>query len=149
MAMRVSGLALAVALLVLQPEQAQAATGLNGAAMQWPFALPFAGLLLSIARGPLLFRRFWHHHYGKVAAAWTALAPLSILWFAGATAMLASFVHAMLDEYLSFILLLFALYTVAGGIFGNERHEGYALDQYRSSRVRNRNREPYRHHGGR
>jgi Na+/H+ antiporter NhaD/arsenite permease-like protein len=113
---RVSGLALAVATLVLRPEQAQAATGLNGAAMQWPFALPFCGLLLSIALGPLLFPRFWHRHYGKIAVAWAALALLSILWFAGATAMLASFVHAMLDEYLSFIVLLFALYTVAGGI---------------------------------
>ena len=112
----VSGLALAVATLVLQPEQAQAATGLDGAAMRWPFALPFAGLLLSIALGPLLFQRFWHHHYGKVAAAWAALALLSVFWFAGGTAMLVAFVHAMLDEYLSFIVLLFALYTVAGGI---------------------------------
>ena len=115
-ATRVSGLALAVATLVLPSEQAQAATGLNGAAMHWPFALPFAGLLLSIALGPLLFPQFWHHHYGKIAAAWAALALLSILWFAGGTAMLVSFVHAMLDEYLSFIVLLFTLYTVAGGI---------------------------------
>jgi hypothetical protein len=107
----VSGLALAVATLVLQPEQAQAATGLDGAAMRWPFALPFAGLLLSIALGPLLFQRFWHHHYGKVAAAWAALALLSVFWFAGGTAMLVAFVHTMLDEYLSFIVLLFALYT--------------------------------------
>ena len=30
--------------------------------------------------------------------------------------MLVAFVHAMLDEYLSFIVLLFTLYTVAGGI---------------------------------
>ena len=30
--------------------------------------------------------------------------------------MLAAFAHAMLAEYLSFIVLLFALYTVAGGI---------------------------------
>ena len=37
------------------PGPAHAATGLDGAAMTWPFALPFAGLLLSIALGPLLF----------------------------------------------------------------------------------------------
>ena len=30
--------------------------------------------------------------------------------------MFAALVHAMLGEYLSFIVLLFALYTVAGGI---------------------------------
>src|SRR6266545_6795226 len=36
---------------------------------------------------------------------------------------LAAFVHAMLGEYLSFIVLLFALYVVAGGILvtGNLR----------------------------
>ncbi|WP_454622438.1 sodium:proton antiporter [Bradyrhizobium cenepequi] len=84
--------------------------------MTWPFALPFAGLLLSIALGPLLFPKFWHHHYGKMAAAWSALALASLAWFAGGAATLESFVHAMLGEYLSFIVLLFALYTVAGGI---------------------------------
>ena len=37
--------------------------------MGWPWALPFAGILLSIATGPLLFPKFWHAHYGKIAAA--------------------------------------------------------------------------------
>ena len=41
----------------------------------------------------------------------------------GFTPRLSAFVHAMLAEYLSFIVLLFALYTVAGGILvtGNVR----------------------------
>jgi Na+/H+ antiporter NhaD/arsenite permease-like protein len=101
---------------MLLPQQAHAAAALDGAAMQWPFALPFAGLLLSIALGPLLFQKIWHHHYGKIAAAWSALTLASLAWFAGKDAMLASFVHAMLGEYLSFIVLLFTLYTVTGGI---------------------------------
>lgn len=92
------------------------AAGLNGAAMTWPFALPFAGLLLSIALGPLLFARFWHHHYGKIAAAWALVALAALTWNAGLGTALAAFVHALLAEYLSFIVLLFALYTVAGGI---------------------------------
>ncbi len=105
-----------LAALVLLPEPARAAAALDGAAMNWPFALPFAGLLLSIALGPLLFPKFWHHHYGKIAAGWSFLTLASLVWFAGGAAMLESFVHAMLGEYLSFIVLLFALYTVAGGI---------------------------------
>lgn len=113
--MRLRTLVLVLTALVLVPERAHAAA-LDGAALSWPFALPFAGLLLSIALGPLLFAKFWHRHYGKIAAAWSALALASIGWFGGAEAMLASFVHAMLGEYLSFIVLLFALYTVAGGI---------------------------------
>jgi Na+/H+ antiporter NhaD/arsenite permease-like protein len=107
--------AMAFAVFLVLPPPAQAAA-LDGAAMKWPFALPFAGLLLSIAIGPLLFARFWHSHYGKIAAAWSLVALVSIAWFAGGSAMAAAFVHAMLGEYLSFIVLLFALYTVAGGI---------------------------------
>lgn len=84
--------------------------------MTWPFALPFAGLLLSIALGPLLFAGFWHHHYGKIAAAWALVTLAALAWQAGFGAAFASFVHALLAEYLSFIVLLFALYTVAGGI---------------------------------
>lgn len=98
------------------PGPAHAATGLDGAAMTWPFALPFAGLLLSIALGPLLFAKFWHHHYGKIAAAWALMTLAALSWQAGPGAAFASFVHALLAEYLSFILLLFALYTVAGGV---------------------------------
>jgi Na+/H+ antiporter NhaD/arsenite permease-like protein len=108
-------LAPAALLLVLIPHSAHAAT-LDGAAMGLPFALPFVGLLLSIATGPLLFPRVWHHHYGKIAAAWSLVALAAIGWFAGGSAMVAALIHALLGEYLSFIVLLFALYTVAGGI---------------------------------
>ncbi|MGJ4927050.1 sodium:proton antiporter [Bradyrhizobium sp. HKCCYLS2038] len=84
--------------------------------MSWPFALPFAGLLLSIALGPLLFASFWHHHYGKIAASWALVTLAALAWQAGPAAAAAAFIHALLAEYLSFIVLLFALYTVAGGI---------------------------------
>src|SRR5512146_1918177 len=91
---------------VLVPTAAHAAD-LDGAAMRWPWALPFAGILLSIASGPLLFPKFWHAHYGKIAALW-ALATLIPLAFAfGASTALAAFVHAALAEYMSFIVLLF------------------------------------------
>lgn len=98
------------------PQVAQAAPTLPGAAMNWPWALPFVGILLSIATGPLLFPKIWHRHYGKIAFAWAALTlvPLSIAF--SVPAALAALVHAALAEYLSFIVLLFALYVVAGGI---------------------------------
>lgn len=110
------GSALAVFCLTLLPQNALAATALDGAAMRWPYALPFAGLLLSIAMGPLLFPRIWHHHYGKITAAWALLALAALVVFAGSTATLAALVHAVLAEYLGFIVLLFSLYVVAGGI---------------------------------
>src|ERR1700722_17605711 len=103
------------AVAFLFPSVAQAAT-LDGAALNWPWALPFAGILLSIALGPLLFRNFWHHHYGKFAFVWAtlALAPMAALH--GADTALAALVHALLGDYLGFIAILFALYVVAGGI---------------------------------
>ncbi len=79
-------------------------------------ALPFAGLLLSIALGPILARRIWHVHYGKAAAVWAALALVSLLATQGLTPTLASLAHTLLADYLPFILMLFALYTTAGGI---------------------------------
>jgi Na+/H+ antiporter NhaD/arsenite permease-like protein len=102
--------------VVLLPQDAHAATALGGGAMGWLWALPFVGLLFSIATGPLLFPQIWHGHYGKVAVGWALLALLPIALIHGGPAMLAAFIHAMLAEYLSFIVLLFALYTVAGGI---------------------------------
>jgi len=105
-----------VALMAVIPQTAQAAPALDGAHIDWPWALPFAGILLSIALGPLLAPKFWHAHYGKIAALWAlaALVPLAIAF--GVSAAFAAFVHAALAEYLSFIVLLFALYTVAGGL---------------------------------
>ncbi len=84
--------------------------------MAWPWALPFLGLLLTIATGPLLFPRIWHNHYGKIAAAWSAIALCAIAAGFGAPAAAAALVHALVPEYVSFMVVLFALYTVAGGI---------------------------------
>src|SRR6202035_1106975 len=97
------------------PDTAHAA-GLDGATLSWPWALPFAGILLTIALAPLVIRRVWHHHYGKFAFAWAVLtlAPLAAL--RGADTALAALAHALLGDYLGFIAILFALYVVAGGI---------------------------------
>jgi Na+/H+ antiporter NhaD/arsenite permease-like protein len=109
-----SGLVCVVAVLVA-PSAADAAT-LDGATLGWPWALPFAGILLTIALGPLAFRRFWHHHYGKLALAWAAAALVPLAAWRGFDAALAAGVHALLGDYLGFIAILFALYVVAGGI---------------------------------
>jgi len=109
-------LALAFITLLLFGEHAHAAPSLDGAVLGWYWALPFAGMLLSIAAGPLFFPKLWHHHYGKIAAGWAALTLIPIALTSGVYVAFAAFVHAALAEYLSFIVLLFALYTVAGGI---------------------------------
>ena len=104
------------AILLLMPQTALAAASLPGAAMPWPWALPFAGILLTIATGPLLFAAIWHRHYGKIAFGWAILTLLPLATAFGAETALAALIHAAVAEYFSFIVLLFALYVVAGGI---------------------------------
>src|SRR5258705_504333 len=112
---RLGNVALLALPLGLTPSGAHAA-GLDGAQLSWPWALPFIGILLTIATGPLLFPRIWHRHYGKLAFAWATLtlAPMAALY--GTPTAVAVLVHALLGEYLSFIVLLLTLYVVAGGI---------------------------------
>jgi Na+/H+ antiporter NhaD/arsenite permease-like protein len=109
----VQALALAGALL---PGLARAAD-LDGAQLSVLWGVPFAGVLLSIALMPLVAPMFWHHHFGKVAAAWglAFLIPFAITFGPAATGV--AVVHAALAEYIPFIILLTALFTVAGGIF--------------------------------
>ena len=114
--------------IVYHPQAATAAPALDGAALSWPWALPFAGLLLTIATGPLLFPKIWHAHYGKIAAMWAIAALLPVAVLHGFPVAWTAFVHAVLAEYLSFIVLLFALYTVAGGILVTGKIRGTPLN---------------------
>ena len=58
----------ALAAALLCPQLALAAE-LDGGQLSVLWGVPFAGILLSIAVFPLLAPTFWHHHFGKVAAA--------------------------------------------------------------------------------
>lgn len=99
------------------------AASLDGATLELWWGIPFAGVLLSIALFPLLAGHVWHHHFGKITAAWALafLLPFTVIY--GAEIAASTLVHALLAEYIPFVLLLTALYTVSGGIYlkGNLR----------------------------
>lgn len=102
-------------LLLCLPLAAQASE-LNGASLTLGWCLPFVGILLSIALFPMLAEDFWHHHFGKIIALLTAafLLPFAIQF--GPLGASALVLHALLSEYLPFVILLLALYTLSGGI---------------------------------
>jgi Na+/H+ antiporter NhaD/arsenite permease-like protein len=89
---------------------------LDGGALSPLWGVPFAGLLLSIALVPLFAPAFWHRHDGKVALAWALafMVPFTVVF--GAPMAIGQLVHAAVAEYVPFIVLLTALFTVAGGI---------------------------------
>ncbi len=107
--------AIAVCTCLLIADAAMAAD-LDGARLPAFAGLPFAGILLCIALLPLLAPSFWHHHYGKVAALWGALALVAMVALQGAGATIGAVFHTVALEYLPFILMIFALFTAAGGL---------------------------------
>ncbi|WP_144108925.1 sodium:proton antiporter [Paraburkholderia sp. BCC1886] len=108
--------AIVVALLLLGWSCGASAATLDGAALSALWGLPFAGMLLSIAIGPLVAPTFWHHHFGKIAGGWALVFLLPFALTFGAGIAFGSLMHAVFEEYIPFIVLLAALYTVAGGI---------------------------------
>jgi Na+/H+ antiporter NhaD/arsenite permease-like protein len=85
----------------------------------WSF-LPFAALLLSIAVLPLVkkLEHFWEKNRNKLLVAMAlGLATLAYYYFAfGTKAAGDALHHALIEDYVPFMVLLFSLYTIAGGI---------------------------------
>ncbi|HET7096221.1 MAG TPA: sodium:proton antiporter [Casimicrobiaceae bacterium] len=88
----------------------------NGAALTLAWIAPFVGLLLSIAVLPLVASAFWQRHYGKTSLFWSLafLIPFALLF--GPSVTFHAVMHTLQAEYVPFMILLFALFTVTGGI---------------------------------
>lgn len=89
---------------------------INGAEISAVWVIPFVCMLLSIAIMPLVNPHFWEHNFGKISVFW-GLAFLIPCWiFIGFNVALYECLHIILLDYIPFIVLLFALFTVAGGV---------------------------------
>ncbi|TAJ38139.1 MAG: sodium:proton antiporter [Reyranella sp.] len=110
-------LALAAAMFALPALAAGPdAPAIDGRGLSLLWIVPFAGILLSIAVMPLALPRFWHHHFGKVSAAWAlmVIVPFAVIY--GVPTAAYEIIHLLLLDYIPFIVLLLALFTVTGGI---------------------------------
>ncbi|MDX1671374.1 MAG: sodium:proton antiporter [Balneolaceae bacterium] len=95
--------------------------GVDGGELSIIWTIPFAGILLSIAIFPLVAPDFWHHHFGKISAFWAVLIIIPMVLLIGFEVTLYEVLHVYLLEYIPFIILLFALFTISGGV----RIKGY------------------------
>lgn len=86
-----------------------------GETMSLAWTIPFVGILLSIALMPLLMPHFWHHHFEKIAVAWSVVFLVPFLFVYRSHA-IHSALHIMLLDYVPFVILLLALFTISGGI---------------------------------
>ena len=105
-------------LLLLCPNAALAAAehlSVPGTLAAW-WIIPFAGMLLSIAILPLTAHVFWEHHRGKISVFWALTFLVPCLSVYGPAVTFYEFCHSILLDYIPFLVLLFSLYTVAGGV---------------------------------
>jgi Na+/H+ antiporter NhaD/arsenite permease-like protein len=112
----VRGTGTAVVLLLAVASSPVDAAELPGQALGLAWGLPFAGLLLSIALLPLIAPAFWHARHGLVAAFWSAAFFVPSALIHGAAATGGATAHVMIEEYVPFLALLFALYVISGGL---------------------------------
>jgi len=89
---------------------------LEGGDLSILWVVPFAGILLSIAIFPLVASDFWHHNFGKISAFWATLFILPFMLSQGWQITLYEVLHVGLLEYIPFIILLLALFTISGGV---------------------------------
>ena len=90
--------------------------GVDGKDLHLWSIIPFVGILLSIAILPLAFdSHFLVHHGGKVSLIWGLIfaVPYLIVFRGDA---FYDILHIYLIDYIPFIILLWGLFTVAGGI---------------------------------
>ena len=87
-----------------------------GRVLSLRWTMPFAGMLLSIALFPLLAPHFWERRYARVTAFWSLLLAVPFLFVYRGEAG-----HHLLEviilDYIPFVCILWALYTVASGVF--------------------------------
>ncbi|HUX80307.1 MAG TPA: sodium:proton antiporter [Alphaproteobacteria bacterium] len=106
-----------LALIFTLPSPLFAAGGaLPGHTLSLWWALPFAGMLASLALLPLIAIHFWEAHYGKVALGWSLLTIFSLMGVFGISLSQDVILGTFFHHFLPFVIMIGALYTIAGGI---------------------------------
>ena len=89
---------------------------IDGSNISLLWLIPFIGILLSIAIFPLVMPKYWHHNYGKISLFWGSAFIISFTTYFGMESMKFYLLEVYLKEFLPFIVILIALFTVSGGV---------------------------------
>ena len=84
--------------------------------MNLAFCIPFAGLLLCIAVLPLIKAEWWETHQPHAVIFWSLLFVLPFAFVYGPGQAFEKVLECIVDDYLTFIILLFGLFCVSGNI---------------------------------
>lgn len=88
----------------------------EGMMMNLAFCIPFAGLLLCIAVLPLVKAEWWEAHQPHAVVFWSLLFVLPFAFVYGPGQAFEKVLECIVDDYLTFIILLFGLFCVSGNI---------------------------------
>ena len=84
--------------------------------MELLLCIPFAGLLLSIAVMPLIKGEWWESHQPLVVGFWILLMLVPFAFVYGPHKAAETVLECTVNDYLTFIVLLFGLFCVSGNI---------------------------------
>lgn len=78
--------------------------------------IPFLGVLLSIALGPLLIPRLWHRFENPLLFLWGVLSIAALWVYGGGGFATHEVTGTLLQEYTPFMVILFTTFSLNGGI---------------------------------
>ena len=115
----------------------QAHPHLEGGDLSIFWVIPFVGILLSIAIFPLVALITGIIIFGKISAFWATLLIIPFIFKVGFSITLYEILHVGLLEYIPFIILLLALFTISGGSvngiigwYSNHKYRDYFCRYY-------------------
>ncbi len=92
------------------------ATESLGDTLSLAYCIPFVGMLLSIAIVPLFMGKWWEKNKQYAVILWSLLLLIPFAIFKGADVALEELLEVIFGDYITFIVLLFGLFCVAGNI---------------------------------
>jgi Na+/H+ antiporter NhaD/arsenite permease-like protein len=118
---RVGGGLLAAIAILLFPSLTWASAGSGsgpslGEILPLWSVIPFVGILLSIAIFPLVNGHWWEHNMGKASLFWGLAFFLPFAIGMGLETGIFNLLQVYVIDYIPFIVLLWGLFTISGGI---------------------------------